>query len=132
MVRRSLLNCWWLLLKEVLESSGPNKGTLSSENFFGGIFLSNWLTLWLKLRVLKLFSCWQRPVVIITISFCFNLFVTSKNETANSPIHESKVLKMSKNQKVRFKMIHHCKGVLKDSLAFMQYLYSWISELGNS
>ena len=40
------------------------------------------------------------------------MFVTSKNEFSNSPIHEFKVIDIE--------LIHHQKGVLKDSLTFMQ------------
>ena len=52
-----------------------------------------------------------------------NLFMTSKNETTNSPIHEFKVLqnvlKCFLKEKIRNNTT--LKRVLKDSLAFMQY-----------
>ena len=39
-----------------------------------------------------------------TFNVTNNLFVTSKNETTNSPIHEFKVLQ---NEKSRLRIIHH-------------------------
>ena len=38
------------------------------------------------------------------LQILINLFVTSKNETTNSPIHEFKVLQKSLNEKARLRM----------------------------